>query len=304
MKKITILIVALLMSSCDVDIYKQDDYVERYVVESFLVAREPFPKLLLSTTAPIFDTYRFDERVVSNASVHIYELDEAGSRIDHIPYRQSESPGIYLPVSTEKIVKPGTRYKLEIDGLPDAGSFISSETYVPNSFDFLDINFDTLAYQSVEQFEVMMTRSFYPGRQNVYIFTNEALDTVRYPLTPLYQSELSENFTGDSFRLVSSPILHEGNYRVNMDNTITIPLPWIMVAYLGPNRITAYAIDDNIYDFYRSAEVQLGGSTLSPGEIENVIYNIDGGIGIFGSMTGVSTEIYVLPWNINSENNN
>lgn len=295
MKKIFILVTALFIASCDIDIYKQDGYVEQYVVECFLVAGEPFPQLSLSTTAPIFDTYRFDERVVSNALVHIYELNETGSRIDHIPYRQSESPGIYLPVSTEKIVKPGTRYKLEIEGLPDAGVFISSETYVPHSFEFLDINFDTLAYQGMEQFEVTMTRSFYPGRQNVYIFTNEALDTVRYPLTPLYQSELSENFAGDSFRLVSSPILHEGNYRVNMDNTITIPLPWIMVAYLGPNRITAYAIDDNIYDFYRSAEVQLGGSTLSPGEIENVIYNIDGGIGIFGSMTGVSTNIYVKP---------
>jgi hypothetical protein len=295
MKKLLILAAVSFIVSCDIDIYKQDGYVEQYVVESYLVAREPFPELLLSTTAPIFDMYRFEERVVNNASVHIYELSGSGARIDHIPYRQSDSPGVYLPVTVDKTVKPGTRYNLEINGLPDADAFISSETYVPHSFEFLEINFDTLSYQSTEQFEVTMTRGFYPGRQNIYIFTTEALDTVQYPLTPIYQFEFADNFGGDSFQLVSSPILHEGNYRVNPDDTITIPLPWIMVAYLGPNRITAYAIDDNIYDFYRSADVQLGGSTQSPGEIENVIYNIDGGIGIFGSMTGVSTNIYVKP---------
>jgi len=295
MKKILILVTVLFIASCDIDIYKQDGYVEQYVIESFLVAGEPFPELSLSTTAPIFDTYRFEERVVNNASVHIYELSESGARIDHIPYRQSDTPGVYLPATGDNIVKPGTGYKLEISGLPDADAFISSETYVPHAFEFLDINFDTLAYQSTDQFEVTMTRGFYPGRQNIYIFTNEALDTVQYPLTPIYELVFADNFAGESFRLVSSPILHEGNYRVNPDNTITIPLPWIMVAYLGPNRITSFAIDDNIYDFYRSADVQLGGSTQSPGQIENVIYNIDGGIGIFGSMTGVSTNIYVKP---------
>ena len=41
---------------------------------------------------------------------------------------------------------------------------------------------------------------------------------------------------------------------------------------------------DFIYDFLRSQSVQLGGSSISPGEIPNVIYNIEGGIGVFGSI--------------------
>ncbi len=293
MKRILYLLPILFIAACEP--YEQDSYTEHYVVESFLVAGEPFPQVLVSTTAQIDDRYSFGERAVNNASVHIHELNEAGAKVRHIPYRQSDQPGRYVPVSSDEIVQSGTRYLLEIFDLPDDDAFITSNTYVPGSFEIVDNNADTLVYQGIRQFEITMTRGFYPGRQNIFIFTTEALDTINYPLTPLYQNEFAEQFGGDSFKLVSSPIINEGNYETNNDNSITVRLPWLMVAYLGPNRISAYAIDDNVYDFYRSAEVQLGGPNQSPGEIENVIYNIEGGIGIFGSMAGVSTEIYVKP---------
>ncbi len=50
----------------------------------------------------------------------------------------------------------------------------------------------------------------------------------------------------------------------------------------------------NMYDFYRSRDIQGGGSTLSPGEFQNVIYNIDGGIGVFGSMASDTVLVTVL----------
>jgi hypothetical protein len=278
---------------CELDIYKQDGYVEEYVVEIFLIADHPFPQLRLSRTAPIHEAYDFTERAVNDASAVIHELDAAGNRITQIMYRQSAEPGIYDPVSADQTVKSGTRYRLEIADLPDPDAFISSETFVPQSFEIVQSNRDSLMYQGPVQFEIIMTRGEYPGRQNIYVFTTEALDTVNYPLTPLYAEFADE----ENFQLVSSPALNEGNYSINPDGTITLRLPWLMIAYLGPNRISAYAIDDNIFDFYRSAEVQLGGSTLSPGQIENVINHIDGGIGIFGGMAGVRLDIYVSPAN-------
>jgi len=293
MKRILYFFPILFLIACDP--YEQDGYTDLYVVESFLVAGKPFPQVLVSTTSPIAGRYSFTDRAVTNASVHIHALNESEAKVRHIPYRRSDTPGRYLPVSTDEIVQHDTRYLLEITGLPDAGARITSTTYVPRMFDLIGINADTLRYQGGKQFKITMSRGYYPGRQNIFIFTTEALDTVNYPLTPLYQNEFAEQFGGESFRIVSSPIINEGNYKINNDNTITVPLPWLMVAYMGPNRISAYAIDDNIYDFYRSAEVQLGGSTQSPGEIENVIYNVEGGIGIFGSMAGVSTDIYVRP---------
>ncbi len=285
----------LLFAACDLDVYKQDDYNELYVVEGFLVADKTFPQIRISTTARIGERYDFGDRAVDGAAVRVFELNESGTKIAAIVYQQDIQPGVYVPVSTEETVKPGTRYALEVSGLPDPDAFITSQTYVPQRFEIVHLNTDTLRFQGPMQFEINITRGVYPGRQNIYVFTTEALDTANYPLTPLYRNEFAEDFGGESFQLISSPGIHEGNYEINDDNTINIRLPWLMIAYLGPNRISAYAIDDNIYDFYRSADVQLGGSTQSPGEIENVIYRVEGGIGLFGSMAGISTDIYVQP---------
>jgi hypothetical protein len=86
-----------------------------------------------------------------------------------------------------------------------------------------------------------------------------------------------------ALRITNSPIINEGNYDINQDGTLTIRLPWIAVAFFGENRLTASALDDNLYDFIRTQTVQQGGSTLSPGEIPNVIERIEGGTGVFGS---------------------
>jgi hypothetical protein len=48
-----------------------------------------------------------------------------------------------------------------------------------------------------------------------------------------------------------------------------------------------------MYDFLRSQDVQTGGSTLSPGEIQNIRYNINGGIGIFGSMAADTNRVFI-----------
>jgi len=49
-----------------------------------------------------------------------------------------------------------------------------------------------------------------------------------------------------------------------------------------------------MYDFLRSQSVQTGGSTLSPGEIQNIDYNVEGGIGIFGSMASDTIAVNIL----------
>lgn len=51
-----------------------------------------------------------------------------------------------------------------------------------------------------------------------------------------------------------------------------------------------------MYDFVRSESVQLGGSTLSPGEIQNVITHVEGGLGIFGSLASDTIQTYIKPF--------
>ncbi|HBQ58078.1 MAG TPA: hypothetical protein DD671_00195, partial [Balneolaceae bacterium] len=99
----------------------------------------------------------------------------------------------------------------------------------------------------------------------------------------------------------SSGIINEANFQDNQDGTITLSYPWIGIAFYGVNNIVANAIDDNVYDFVRSQQVQLGGSMLSPGEIQNVIYHVEGGLGVFGSLATDTVTTFVSQPSFNKQ---
>ncbi len=281
-------ILAAILSACDP--YQQDDYVEQVVVQSWLVADEPLPVIRLSRTIPINEVYSFEKAALANALVDVMLLN-ASDQIERSFTYYSSEPGIYLPIEADVLVEPLRRYELlvRISGKPD----ISAQTLVPGRFQTVSQNNSVIKYQSTEQLELEVTRSVYPGRQNYYVFTIETLDPENAELTPFYADILDANQRKDVY-LNQSGILFEANTELNpITNTLKFKLPWIGVAFYGPTRITTNAIDDALYNFIRTKDVQLGGSTLSPGEINNVATNVTNGIGVFGSFARSSVNVMI-----------
>ncbi|MFV1981762.1 MAG: hypothetical protein ACC655_11460, partial [Rhodothermia bacterium] len=140
-------------------------------------------------------------------------------------------------------------------------------------------------------------------RQTIFEFSVESLGPTIDNLTPLYfdfidpDSGLEDGLTEEEILrdhvIIESEPVNEGNYEVLPDNTINIKLPWFAVAFFGPQRISASALDENLYDFFRSQNVQQGGSTLAPGEIPNAITRLKGATGVFGSYARVTQETLV-----------
>jgi hypothetical protein len=285
MKSIPLILLALFLTSCVA--YDQDGYEERYVVSSYQEAMKPFDEVTLTRTSPINATYDFANVAISGATVRVMELAADGSVTTVFDFPMA-SPGIYRAADAAALVRPLTRYRLEID-IPGNDRLITATTLVPDTFRVKALNSRTLPYQGSEQFEANLTQSEYPGRQTYYVITTTALDTAQ-GMTPFYAEFNDED---RDVTTVSSGIINQLNYIALPDGSINLKYPWLAVAYFGPNRITFYAIDDNVYDFVRSASVQLGGSTTSPGEIENVLSTIDGAIGVFGSMSSAETVITV-----------
>lgn len=285
MKSIPLILLPLILASCVA--YDQDSYQERYVVSSYQEAMKPFDEVTLTRTSPINASYDFANVAISGATVRVKELAADGSVANVFDFPMA-SPGVYRASDAAALVRPLTRYRLEID-IPGNDRLITGTTLVPDTFRVRALNSRTLPYQGAEQFEANLTPSVYPGRQTYYVITTTALDTAQ-GMTPFYAE-----FNDDErdVTTVSSGIINQLNYIAQPDGSINLKYPWLAVAYFGPNRITFYAIDDNVYDFVRSASVQLGGSTTSPGEIENVISTIDGAIGVFGSMSSAETLITV-----------
>jgi hypothetical protein len=294
-------VLSFLLLSCDP--YDQDDFEEQMVVETFLTGGEPLPGIKLSRTLPFDEPYTFERAALRNLQVEVQLFEEGvvspedaeEADFTRIPYVESDSAGIYIPQDEELVTQAGRFYRLEVrDQNQGAGDspVLSASTYVPPAFELLEVNADTVAYQSEEQFTQRFSRSQYPGRQNYFVATTLALEPDIFPLTPFYADAEDEDNPGEFIR-VSSGVVNEENYDLNEDGSITIDLPWIAVAYFGPLEVSFYSIDDNLYDYLRTVDIQTGGSTLSPGQIENVLWNVEGGIGLFASRTGVTTEVFV-----------
>ncbi len=290
MKKLIVIIAALaVISGCE--LYEQDEYQEYYVVESYLVANGNLQQVRLSTTNSIDETYRFEDNAVSGAMVKIQRLNPDSSVIEEYDYQQQQ-PGIYTPINNAK-VRAAQLYRLHVT--TSNGDIITSTTYVPGNFETVNEVDPSYVYQGEEQVELTTTPSSYiTNRQSYFVFTISALDPNPNNLTPFYADQVDDDETDiEEYYINSSGIVNEGNFEQNPDGTITLRLPWLAVAFYGSNNIIVNTIDDNLYDFLRSHDTQSGGSTLSPGEIQNIRYNVNGGIGVFGSMASDTSGTYI-----------
>ena len=290
MKYLSLLLLVMFSLFLACETYEQSDYEEYYVVESYLVANRALQQVRLSTTAPAFEFYSFENTAVSNATVLLRLMNTDGSSVDSTFTFTMSEPGIYQPDDSHRVL-PARTYRLDIT-TPDM-SEVTATTVVPDTFRVVSGIQDTLVYQSTEQLEVNLSESSYPGRQNVYIFNTLSLNPIEENLTPLYADFYEDEDDLLEFSNTSSGLLNEGNFDVNPDGSITVRYPWIAIAFYESNNIVASTVDDNIYDYIRSASVQLGGSTLSPGEIQNVITHVEGGIGLFGAMASDTIRTFI-----------
>lgn len=287
------ILVLVLLAGSACDTFDPAEYVEEYVVEAYLIAGDPLPQVRLSRTGPVNEPYDFERLAVQDAEVHLYALAEDGTPATTYTYRKAGlSPGIYRPIR-HAVVQSGRTYALEVV-IPQTGERITAQTTVPAAISLGTVNADTVVYRGSEQFELRVRRSPEAGRQTYFRFSTETLDPRVEQMTP-FARDLYErgDATINDLRRSTSPILNESNYEVESDTVIVVRYPWFGVFFYGFSRVTAHALDDNLYDFVRSQSVQQGGSTLSPGEIPNVLEHVEGGTGIFGSLSQATFDVFV-----------
>jgi hypothetical protein len=292
----------------------EDDFQPEVVVEAFLVASERLPTIRLSTTAPIGAAYSFEAYALSGAEVELVLLsDEPGADDEEAVFfyeeqvglpGRDEFPGNYVPLVEDRAtarVLPGRAYRLvvRVPDRPDlvpAGEAVRAETVVPDTFRIVAPPPDTIRYAIAEPAPAIdVTRSVNPDRQGLFVFNIEALAPDEYGLTPTIASliEDTDDVGPEDFVQTSSPVLNEENYEEIAPGVLRLRVPWFAIAFYGPNRLSANALDDALYDYLRSRDAQFNPTTLSPGEIQRVLSNVENGAGVFGSLARVRTSVFI-----------
>ena len=276
------------------------------VVEAYLEANAPLSEVRVMRTADAGEAYMPEEVAVEGAEVVVQRLDDQGGVAERVPYAETDSTaGLYAPEASVP-TRPEAQYRLRVT--PPGGEPVTAVTTVPGTTTPVRTANDTTTYpvedrSGAPQFSLTVD----PGpttadRQNVYVLTSRSLldfqntpdTTLQRLLTPFYQEDFdAEDDTLASQRVNSSGLLNEANFTRNDDGTVTIRLPWLAVAFYGPNRVSASVVDDNYYDFLRTQSAQQMG--LAPGEVPNVIEHVDGGTGVFGSYARADTVAFIRP---------
>lgn len=294
MRTTVVLFLTIITFLAGCDMLEQDEYKQQYVIESYLVANDTLPAVQVSKTSSAFERYNPDNLQVNTAEVMIRKLTSSGDVQEVYPYTL-DGNGRYVPTATHR-VEPLGSYQLYVRDTANNNHEIRSITTVPGDFRNVGSVLDTVTYQASQQLEINITKSEYPGRQSIFIFNILARDTTLENLTPFYRDAVEgEDSDLSDFVKNSSNIVNQENYEAGPDSTLNLRFPWLGIAFYGRNVIVTNAMDDNVYDFIRTQNLQSGGSTLSPGELTSVIYHVDGGIGVFGSYATDTVETYVKP---------
>ena len=319
------LALAWLTGACS--LYPDEAYQELVVVESYLITGEPLAEVRVSKTLPVFEEYSFERAALTDAAVVITEMDPEGGAADAFLYEPvAEEPGVYRAVNRAYRVKPATRYDLSVS-FGSRDEELRATTITPGQVTIVSEIPETLLYQSEEQLQILVqTGAPYSGvgaddgagsgsdgsdgadgsdggldgADNIadgdtFIINTIAQDTTYENLTPFYLNLVDEveDISFEELQVNSSGLLNEASFGRNEDGLVELQYPWLAVVFLGQNEIVVHSVDTNTNLFFRSQSVQLGGSTLPPGEIPNITYRVDGGIGVFGSSSTDTARVFI-----------
>lgn len=289
--QIALLLVLFAILSCDQT--QTDSFRKEYVIESTLVARDSLPEVYLTTSMPIDETYSKSRAGVEGATIEIRLLDGEGNIQKVYAYEEVEN-GKYQPRETG-IVKPNRVYELNAVVPEQGGHVLRAHTRVPGELDIKGYTPTAIIYREDSPLTVRASVPDNPDRPNFFINSYQAGWPYYDNMTPYYAGEASDDTLNAYFdyRRLSLGLVNATNYTTNPDHTININFPWKGFAYYGPYRIVVQVLDDNMYDRVRSSNLQLSGSTLPPGQIENVIEHVEGGRGVFGSVATDTVYTYV-----------
>ena len=295
---LALLLLTVGLVGCDTTATQPETQV---VVEAYLEGGTSLPNIRLTRSVETDQAYEPSEVAVTGAQVEIRRLADDGTTAATTTYAETDQ-GVYGPDPPVPTVRPLTTYELSVT-TPE-GTEVTATTTVPDTISIVKAQNTTVPYQSPDQpsFTLTSPQGNRTG-QAVLVLTNTSLLDFRRPnselrdgLTPFYEDGYDpEEDSINTFRTTSSGILNEANFDSDEQGRITTRLPWISVAFYGPNETAVHVIDDNFYDLIRSQEAQSTGGQggLAPGEIPNVIEHVDGGTGVFASYVRDAQRVFV-----------
>jgi hypothetical protein len=276
------------------------------VIDAMLVVGKPFPDVNLSRTLRPDQEFSWDGAGITGATITI----EGGG--SSAVYTDFPLPGRYIAetVTGPDEVFPGTTYRLTAT-LAD-GRVLRAVTTTPARIDVREwvlLNDEGTAVQQQLKTFTEDGDTVYSQPENQLVYPRGLLEARLAPTAAAaYQIGVQSLDLGSTL-LIDADFLDEEDLdnftRAGQSPPLDIAetnlrVPWFALYYEGRYKLRVFAMDRNWYDLARTDPVLGGGGSGGFGgatgdSTERPIFHVDGGIGLFGSMSADSVGFYINP---------
>lgn len=271
------------------------------VVDGLLLVDHPLPEVFVHQTMALGKPYTREAAAVLGAEVEIRQGDQV------FPYRADpDSLGRYLPPEAPPLVTPHTEYHLTVRS---EGREAHATTRTPARYRIREVVLlDERTLEVTRRLRMFAdgADSVFTAPENQITYLDGLLEAHVDPVdVPGYQVGIF-SLDLDSDFVVHVDFWEEEDYE-NLERQIGSPplegkdgvlrMPWFMIYFAGRHLIKIYALDKNWFDFARSSPEWGGGEEggTAGGISERPLFNVEGGIGLFGSASVDSLGFVILP---------
>ena len=266
MKYITLFIVLpmLYITGCD-ESASPFDYNKQIVVTGMLESGRMIDTVKLLYTGEVDKIASSANYAIRNAVVKVIGVDVLFE--DSLVY-DPLNPGRYHSINPSKIILPTKTYRLEVK--TQDGKSVSAVTTVPDTFSLV---YSSLINNSTVKYNSGKTVNFFAWTASrlhgTYLPTISSLDTNAPRILKSFMRDTTMDTPPDKI-----------GYRVGLPKEQTYTeLPWIVLRYYGKTRFDVFAVDEN-YNAFLNQFV-----TTQGGELKEIRYTVQGGLGVFWART-------------------
>ncbi len=277
--------IAAVLAGCEDN--SPNEYVPQYVIQGYLIVDEPIRALVLSRSQPVTDTFKVERGVVPDADARII----VEGRTLQLRYRATEQGiGEYYYPDTAELVKPGTRYTLEIR--TSDGTTLTAQTLTPHRFAWAKPPIARVMIPKKTDPAYMKPPDslnlFWTAEAGVpeFLISVKALDTLGYGryLSP-ETSEANERVDAELDKFDERH--YDETLRWGFLAGTTSPVVWGAFKWYGPQEVTLYAGDRNLINWFKMTK-WAGNPQYNP-----ILGNVQGGIGIFASASTIRADYFL-----------
>ena len=304
MSFLSLLLASILLISCSTERQVGDLFgassEPTLVVDALLLVDQPLPPIYLRRTLAPNASYNAEKTGVNNANITVIQGDHRFT-YQAVP----DTPGHYLPPLNPPLVHPQTVYHLDIKA---DGSVLTATTTTPARLTIdRAVLLDKETLSVVRQLKTFkeVGEEAYTTPENRLVHLDGLVELWLAPINPIAYQLALINIETDSAFLFDTDFLQD-DAQDDFERQGASPpldildgrarLPWFAVSFSGRHLFKVFALEQNWFDYARSnPENSFLGGGLAGDNFERPIFNIKGGIGLFGAASADSIGFYVEP---------